>query len=180
MIPVRELLPGEWALLREARLDVLLDSPEAFHSRREFEAAMSEQEWRSRLAARSWFVALDDGRPCGLSSGGTFEPDDPDWMLRSMWVAPHLRGRGVAEDLLRAVADDARSSGAPALVLWVYQSNERAVAFYRRMGFAATGTTADDDGVPVRRRELMRLSLGAELRWTGARASDECRSAAGA
>ncbi len=63
----------------------------------------------------------------------------PDWQLAGMWVAPGYRGRGVADGLVAAVCDLARAAGASAVTLWVTEVNDRARAFYRRVGFAATG-----------------------------------------
>jgi ribosomal protein S18 acetylase RimI-like enzyme len=63
----------------------------------------------------------------------------PDWQLVGMWVAPGCRGRGVADGLVAAVCDLARAAGAGAVTLWVTEVNDRARAFYRRVGFAATG-----------------------------------------
>jgi ribosomal protein S18 acetylase RimI-like enzyme len=56
-----------------------------------------------------------------------------------MWVAPDCRGQGVADQLVEAVCDLARQSGAAAVTLWVTEVNGRARAFYRRLGFAPTG-----------------------------------------
>ena len=56
-----------------------------------------------------------------------------------MWVGPNARGTGVAATLVDAVAGHAASQGAGTLVLWVTEVNDRARAFYRRLGFAPTG-----------------------------------------
>jgi ribosomal protein S18 acetylase RimI-like enzyme len=63
----------------------------------------------------------------------------PDWHLVGMWVAPGWRGQGVADRLVEAVCERARQAGAGTITLWVTEVNERATAFYRRLGFAPTG-----------------------------------------
>lgn len=49
-----------------------------------------------------------------------------------MWVSPALRGRGVADRLLRDACEHARREGAASITLWVTEMNDRARAFYRR------------------------------------------------
>ena len=56
-----------------------------------------------------------------------------------MWVAPARRGQGVADGLVEAVCEQARQAGAGTITLWVTEVNDRARAFYRRLGFAPTG-----------------------------------------
>ncbi len=54
------------------------------------------------------------------------------------WRRP-ARGQGVADQLVEAVCGLARQSGAASVTLWVTEVNDRARAFYRRLGFAPTG-----------------------------------------
>ena len=49
-------------------------------------------------------------------------------------------GRGIARVLMSACIAEARSRGADALWLLVYQHNPRAVAFYEKSGFRKSGT----------------------------------------
>ncbi len=49
------------------------------------------------------------------------------------------RGQGVADRLVEAVCEQARQAGAGTVTLWVTEVNDRARAFYRRLGFAPTG-----------------------------------------
>ncbi len=63
----------------------------------------------------------------------------PEWHLVGMWVAPDYRGQGVADRLVEAVCNRARQAGAAAVMLWVTEINDRAIALYRRHGFSPTG-----------------------------------------
>jgi ribosomal protein S18 acetylase RimI-like enzyme len=56
------------------------------------------------------------------------------------WVDPAFRSQGVGSALM---ADAERQAGGDELWLEVWTVNERAVAFYERLGFAATEETAD-------------------------------------
>jgi len=71
-----------------------------------------------------------------------------------------VRGRGVAAALMEDAIAWARSRGAPALYLSVWENNERAQRFYRRYGFRHVGEHAFMVG-RVRDRDLIwRLDLG--------------------
>jgi diamine N-acetyltransferase len=52
-------------------------------------------------------------------------------------VVEHARRRGVGTALMRAGEAGARKQGLPALTLDVWSTNERALAFYRRLGYSA-------------------------------------------
>ena len=49
-------------------------------------------------------------------------------------------GQGVAQTLMAAAVETARSGGARTLWLGVWERNERAIAFYRKSGFEDAGT----------------------------------------
>jgi ribosomal protein S18 acetylase RimI-like enzyme len=88
-------------------------------------------------------MAWQEGQPVGLVAGlrDAGERDAGDaWQLVSMWVSPQVRGSGIAAGLVEALCACARASGAAWIQLWVTDVNARAWAFYRRLGFASTGT----------------------------------------
>jgi ribosomal protein S18 acetylase RimI-like enzyme len=57
------------------------------------------------------------------------------WWVQSLFIVPEHRGSGLVELMLTTIADTARTAGALDLRLYVLQSNQRAVAAYRRCGF---------------------------------------------
>ena len=61
----------------------------------------------------------------------------PGVYVQDLYVAAHLRGRGLGRDLLGAVRAHARSWGGRYVKLTVYDRNPAALAFYRRLGFEA-------------------------------------------
>ncbi len=67
-----------------------------------------------------------------LDGDGTVE-------LISMWVAPFARGRGVGDALIAAVIEWGRRERAARIALDVVESNEHAVALYRRHRFIDAG-----------------------------------------
>ena len=160
---VRRLVADDWEQARDARLAALAEAPHAFASTLAREQAFDEEVWRSRAGSGRTFGAFDGSMIIGLATGipaddfdGNATPNaDPDrdradqdrdrpgsaqqtWHLVGMWVAPGYRGRGVADALVAAVCDLARAAGASSVTLWVTEVNDRARAFYRRLGFAPT------------------------------------------
>lgn len=55
------------------------------------------------------------------------------------------RGRGVGEALFAAALEWARGVGVERARLFVHEGNGRAAAFYRRVGFVASGVTVEAD-----------------------------------
>lgn len=60
--------------------------------------------------------------------------------ISRFYVDRPWHGRGIARVLMSACIAEARSRGADALWLLVYQDNPRAVAFYEKSGFKKAGT----------------------------------------
>jgi ribosomal protein S18 acetylase RimI-like enzyme len=150
-VEIRVLEPDEWMLLRAVRLRALRDSPTAFASSLDREAAMTEDEWRSRLTTSTWFVAQVGAEAVSLMCASTRWTDAADERhLMSVWVDPAARHRGVARALLDAVTTWARADGASHLSLWVAVDNATARRFYAVAGFRESGRTMPFPGAPER------------------------------
>lgn len=156
---IHRAVAGDWRAVRTARLRALTEDAYAFASTLERELTLDEAAWRSRAQRPGQYWADLDGEPVGLV--GVYWPDDgadPD--LVSMWVAQEARGRGIADALMSAVLNYLRQQGAGRVLLWVADGNDRAEAFYRRVGFEATGGTQRiRSGEPATEHE-MALRLG--------------------
>jgi ribosomal protein S18 acetylase RimI-like enzyme len=136
MNEVRLLAADDWIELRDARLAALAEAPYAFSSTVAREQEFAESTWRERAGSGRMFAAWDGGTIVGLATG---LPEDGQWQLVGMWVSPKVRGTGIADRLVAAVCELARQSGFTSVTLWVTEVNDRARAFYRRIGFAPTG-----------------------------------------
>ncbi|MFE1771293.1 GNAT family N-acetyltransferase [Streptomyces sp. NPDC059008] len=136
-ITVRPLEPDDWALYRAVRLAALTDAPEAFGSTLGREQALTEDDWRERLAHRSQFVAEDGGEARGLVGVVPAGPGTAD--LVSMWVHRAARGRGAGDLLVREALRWAGDHGRPRVRLWVTEGNAHAERLYARHGFQRTG-----------------------------------------
>jgi GNAT superfamily N-acetyltransferase len=164
VIEIRPTVAEDWAQLRAVRLAALLDAPSAFESTYATESGFDESTWRHRAGTDGHFLALDGGEPVGLAAGLWFDHLPPDERhLVGMWVAPRVRGQGVAARLTAAVATWAAAVGAARLSLWVVVGNEAARRSYLKSGFQATGIVQPVKGPgPARQEERMVLRLAAE------------------
>ena len=85
-------------------------------------------------AERETWVAERDGEPVG------YLVLDPEW-LDSLYVRPDLTGQGIGSALL----DLAKSLRPDGFGLWVFATNLRAQAFYRRHGLVVVRRTDGSD-----------------------------------
>ena len=154
-VGVRRVRSDEGPLLKQVRLAALADTPSAFSKTHAEESAYPDEEWAAR--AEAWSAGDDgitlfaevDGEVRGLVGG--HRPGDAE--LVSMWVEPSVRGSGVAEALVESLVEWA---GGP-VELWVTQGNDRAIAFYRRMGFVETDDFQPLPSDPCKNEVRMRL-----------------------
>ena len=82
--------------------------------------------------------------------------------LKRLYVARAWHGRGVAQALMNAAIDAARTRGAETLWLGVWERNPRAVAFYRKYGFERVGEHTFQLGADAQTDWLFARPLGAE------------------
>jgi ribosomal protein S18 acetylase RimI-like enzyme len=138
-VSVRRLTEEDWVAFRAARLAALADAPAAFSSTLAGEQQFGEEVWRARTrsaAFAAWAGAEIAGMATVLRPG---QADNPGWELVGMWVSPRWRGTGVADKLVAAVCEQARTCGAEQISLWVVEDNGRAIGLYHRLGFRSTG-----------------------------------------
>jgi GNAT superfamily N-acetyltransferase len=157
---IRRLGVDDWELLRDVRLAVLRDAPDAFETTYARERARSPEEWRGRISACAWFVAMVGEEPAGIAAGRR-SPDGVEGrcQLISMWVSPRQRGRGLAALLIAAVRDWAVAEGARELSLEVIAGNHPATRTYAREGFVATGRREPLQTKPAVLKEEWLLTL---------------------
>ncbi len=163
-IGLRALGADDWAVWRKLRLDALGEAPDAFSSTlAQWQGeGDTEARWRARLSTVALNVVADlDGKAAGMVSA-TVPNQDGTIELISMWVAPFARGRGVGDSLIAAVIEWALERMVARISLAVVESNQHAVALYRRHGFTDAGAI-DCSGTGVSEREMV-LNLTATSR----------------
>lgn len=102
----------------------------------------------------TWVARTADGRLVGFASAGPARDDAPPTPgeLWAIYVLAEVQGSGLADLLMETALGDRDA------MLWVFEENPRARAFYARHGFAPDGerSTYGESQVPeirlVRRR----------------------------
>lgn len=150
-VVIRPVRAEEWQRWREVRLRMLRDDVDFFSTRYEDMVREPDSTWRNWVAdaaagdEKTLLVAEENGRWLGVV--GAFARVNPlEVQLISMWVDPAARGRGLAQQLIRAVAQWALGRGAAQVVLFVQEANAPAQALYVRAGFRPTGDRAPAAG----------------------------------
>lgn len=142
---IRTFAPNEWDTYKDLRLRALADSPDAFGRTLAEEQSRGDAEWSSRLASgvdSRWdlpLLAEIDGDMIGLAWGRIESSNLDVANLYQMWVAPHYRGLGAGQMLLKAVIDWARAANVCYLALGVTCGNNPAMRLYLRAGFKPVG-----------------------------------------
>jgi len=127
----------------------------------------SEANWADELADPGFAVrvAEADGAFIGYAKLGPptlpFEPRGSSLELRQFYLLKPWHGRGVSQELMRWVIEEASSRGAEDLYLSVFIDNHRARRFYERNGFECVGKCAFMVGSHADEDHIMRLKLGA-------------------
>ena len=101
-----------------------------------------EAVWRKAIESGQpeLLVATEDGAVLGWVSFGACRDKDAPMFQAEVWaiyVAPSSWSRGVGRQLWHRARDLLRQRGCSACSLWVFPENERAIRFYRSLGFAA-------------------------------------------
>ena len=100
-----------------------------------------------RIREMTVLVALDAARIVGTIAHAVVGPGEGH--LRGMAVRPESQGRGVAERLLLAAEDELWQAGCSRVTLDTTLPLERAIRFYTRHGYRATGRVTDFFGMPL-------------------------------
>jgi len=104
---------------------------------------------RERLEdpALSLFVA-DDGELTGFTACGYSRDPDPEpgvGEIQSFFVAAGRWRRGVGRALMAAALEDLRERGYEVAMLWSFDANDRANAFYEANGFTRDGSERTEE-----------------------------------
>ncbi|MEO8576777.1 MAG: GNAT family N-acetyltransferase [Gemmatimonadales bacterium] len=96
---------------------------------------------------KAYLIAEVDGVPAGFAmlgeakSESSHEFESPVELFR-FYVDKEWHGQGVAQQMMDAVEDFARSLGGQTLCLGVWEHNPRAIRFYEKIGFRDAGSQA--------------------------------------
>lgn len=141
VVIVRRAVTADWKQSRLIRLQALQDAPLAFASTYEREVRFASTQWQQRIATAAQFLAEVDGAVVGTVTGVVDAGDPTTMLLTAMFVVPNSRGRGIGEQLVRALVEHAKVEGARQVRLHVVETNSGGERLYARSGFLRTGAT---------------------------------------
>jgi ribosomal protein S18 acetylase RimI-like enzyme len=93
--------------------------------------------WRAAVGRSRALVVLDVGeRIAGYAAYGRCRErvTKADGEIDELYLAPEYQGLGFGTRLFKAVRNDLRDRGARRIAVWALEDNERALAFYRKLG----------------------------------------------
>jgi GNAT superfamily N-acetyltransferase len=142
-ISIRRAHAGDAPAIARVRIDSWRSTyrgimPDAYLDGMQVEA--STALWDRVLTAGadtiSVFVAAYGSDVVGFSAGNRLAPPKHglDAELTAIYLRTEFHGVGLGRQLVGAVADAQRATGATGLIAWVIAGNKRARAFYERLG----------------------------------------------
>lgn len=150
---IRRVEPEDWDGFRQIRLRALATEPWAFGSTFARESGFAEEQWKQRIARNSptspsatWAAIDSSARFVGIVASARV---DGTFHIFAMWVAPELRGVGIAGRLLDTALEWIRDLAPESPVQ--LEVNPRAVAairLYESRGFRSTGKTSTLEHTP--------------------------------
>ena len=143
---VRRVRPDDWELIKRIRLEMLADSPDAYITTLDEASAFPDELWMERAERgaageeQATFVGIaDDGAPVAMAVGlNRPQGRTKVLVIVSVFVTPSFRGTSLAPRLMMATETWGAGWGAPRSTLWVAETNPRARAFYRKIGYRET------------------------------------------
>lgn len=142
---IRPLRTEDASAFQELRLLALKESASAFSSSYEQERNRAVDQISALIAAspeRTFFGCFIDEQLAGVCGVGREQGDKQRHIsfVRSMYVAPAVRGNGIGRMLLRASLDKAAEwTGVEQVSLSATAANEAAVNLYKSAGFVEVG-----------------------------------------
>ena len=142
-ISIRRARPGDAPAIARVRIDSWRSTypgimPDAYLDGMQVEA--STALWDRVLTAgpntTCVFVAEHRSDVVGFSCGNRLAPPKHgfDGELAAVYLRSDFQGAGLGRQLVGAVAEAVRASGATRLITWVIAANKRARAFYEGLG----------------------------------------------
>jgi ribosomal protein S18 acetylase RimI-like enzyme len=111
------------------------------------DTTLTPETIRQRLQTMTIFLAVaPSGEIIGTIGGAT---SGNEGHIRGMAVRPEWQGRGVADQLLEAVENGLQAKGCSHITLDTTQPLQRAIRFYERHGYKASGRISDFFGMPL-------------------------------
>lgn len=140
-IEIVELLPEEWHLYRDLRLESVYNNPEAFGTSYKEELLVTEDEWKYRLSHNMLFAKYKD-QVVGMIGAvlNTAEKKKHLALVISFYVSPEFRNQGVGAKLLSAIIDRLKTFNYVKIIMLYVTTKQLAVInLYKKFKFHIHG-----------------------------------------
>jgi RimJ/RimL family protein N-acetyltransferase len=150
MIFIRRIQAGEAGLFKRIRLTSLQDAPYAFSSTYESALSRSPESWQEQAdstaqgADRATFIVFSDDAPIGIAALYRLQGQTGVGEMVQVWIAPELRGKSIAVDLMDYVFKWAGENHFHTIMTTIKRGNTRALRFYLKYGFACEDAALAD------------------------------------
>ena len=105
--------------------------------------------WASKVDTPSWntLVCLEDGQIIGTSSfcESRFDVFEGYGEIISIYLLPEYVGKGCGRQLMERALSELRNLGYTKAFLWVLEENNRARAFYEKIGFVLSDKSIENN-----------------------------------
>ena len=138
---VRDAEPRDLEAMRAIYNEVLAGSTAIFSDTER--TAADQANWFKERCEHNWpvIVALSEGALVGYATYGSFRawPGYRHTVENSIYLAPHVRGRGLGTQLLRALLDRARAQKFHAVIAGIDGENLVSMRLHEKLGFVKVG-----------------------------------------
>lgn len=149
-------------ILQDALRDAVSISPDSFLKTVEDIDAKLLEYWIDEIRSSTWAVVQRDEEVVGIVAGKCPDSDnDPEDQtttryIESVWIAPDLRGQGLAQRLINYLmeVEYRRNERLRHFLLWVFETNLSAIGLYEHMGFVRTRETKTLQKIDGARTEI--------------------------
>lgn len=129
-------------ILRQAILESVDTSPDAFLAEAEDLEAKPADYWENEIKSATWAVVQRGDEILGIAAARRPDPSDMAYALpgeacfiQSVWIHPSMRGTGLSRNLVNFLIDIQRTKGIRQFFLWVFKENSHAIKLYIDMDF---------------------------------------------
>jgi ribosomal protein S18 acetylase RimI-like enzyme len=164
VITIRKARPGDAAEIADVHDAAWRDAYRGIIPGRELERMIARRGpgwWREAISRGSRLIVLDFDEAIGgyATYGRNRVPSLPyQGEIFELYIAPEFQGLGFGRRVFQAARRDLAEHGFPRMLIWALADNERALAFYSRLGGTVVRTAHERFGDVVRRRVAFAFS----------------------
>lgn len=154
---IEEVQSIDWKRLRELRLRAVADSPKAFSDSVAETNSKPKEFWIEGISRAHVFIAKLDDKWVGMA---VFIKDpNGEWSIKSLWVDPTHRGKGIGTDLIKAIIETAKKNELNKIRLDVNIESNAIINLYNSFGFEITNTIENKERSDGTHGSLYTMSL---------------------